>query len=59
MKNLKVTVNGTVYHVQVEEIKNTEATAVCTPEKPAVPVNGGKGWDEVHHLSSTESGRSR
>ena len=37
MKNLRITVNGTAYDVQVEELGESAGTAVQTPAAPAAP----------------------
>lgn len=37
MKNLRITVNGTVYNVQVEEIDGTSAPAAVSAVQPSVP----------------------
>ena len=37
MKNLRITVNGTVYDVQVEEVDGTAAPTAAAPAQPAAP----------------------
>lgn len=37
MKNLKITVNGTIYHVQVEEADGSEIAAAPAPAVQAAP----------------------
>lgn len=39
MKNLRITVNGTAYDVQVEELGSTASAPVAAPVAPAAPVS--------------------
>mgnify|MGYP000378058297 CR=1 FL=1 len=42
MKNLRITVNGTAYDVQVEELGGSSALAAAAPAPPAAPA-GAQG----------------